>query len=54
LRTQRGWTQERLVEATGLDRSYIAQIEAGSRNPSLATLVKLATGLQVTLAELFA
>lgn len=42
-----------LVERSGLDRSFIAQIENGRRNPSLATIARLAAGLQVEIAELF-
>lgn len=53
LRTGRGWTQEQLVERSGLDRSFIAQIETGRRNPSLATIAKLASGLKVEIADLF-
>jgi transcriptional regulator with XRE-family HTH domain len=53
LRTARGWTQEDLVETSGLDRSFIAQIEGGHRNPSLRTIAKLAKGLQVEIADLF-
>jgi transcriptional regulator with XRE-family HTH domain len=53
LRAAKGWTQERLVEASGLDRSFIAQIESGRRNPSLRTIARLARGLQVEIADLF-
>ncbi|WP_457208576.1 helix-turn-helix domain-containing protein [Nocardioides sp. P5_C9_2] len=52
-RVERGWTQEALAEHSGLDRSFIAQIESGSRNPSLATIARLAAGLQVNIADLF-
>ena len=53
LRQTRGWSQERLAEHAGLDRSYIAGIEVGARNPSLKALDKLATALSVSLSELF-
>jgi transcriptional regulator with XRE-family HTH domain len=45
-------TQEMLAARSGLDRSYIAGIEAGLRNPSIKALAKLARGLGVTLSEL--
>ena len=53
LRQAREWTQEQLAESSGLDRSYIAGIETGARNASLDVIVKLASGLGVTPAELF-
>jgi DNA-binding XRE family transcriptional regulator len=51
LREKEGWTQETLAERTDLDRSYIAGIEAGLRNPSLKALGKLAKGFRLSLAE---
>jgi transcriptional regulator with XRE-family HTH domain len=42
-----------LAERADLDRSYIAGIEAGLRNPSVKAAAKLARGLGVTLSELF-
>lgn len=53
LRQTRGWSQERLAEHAGLDRSYVAGIEVGARNPSLKALDQLATALSVKLSELF-
>ena len=37
-----------------MDRSYIAGIEVGARNPSLKALERLAGALHVRLADLFA
>ena len=51
-REQREWTQEDLAERSELDRSYIAGIEAGLRNPSAKALAKIAKGLGLTLSEL--
>ena len=53
LRDAKHWTQELLAERTDLDRSYIAGIEAGLRNPSLKAIAKVARGLGTTLAHLF-
>jgi transcriptional regulator with XRE-family HTH domain len=53
LRTAQAWSQERLAEEADLDRSYIAGIEVGARNPSLKALERLAGALAVRLAELF-
>ena len=53
LRKSKGWTQEILAGRAGLDRSYVAGIEAGLRNPSTRALAKLARALGVTLSGLF-
>ena len=53
LRLAKEWSQERLSEHAGLDRSYVAGIEVGARNPSLKALDQLATALSVGLSELF-
>ncbi len=53
LREAKGWTQEVLAGRAGLDRSYVAGIEAGLRNPSTRALAKLARALGVTLSGLF-
>lgn len=53
LRESKGWTQEILAGRAGLDRSYIAGIEAGLRNPSTKALAKLARALGVRLSMLF-
>ena len=52
LRIDKGWTQERLQEHSGLDRTYISDIERGVRNPSIKSLEKLATALKVKLSDL--
>jgi transcriptional regulator with XRE-family HTH domain len=53
LREAKGWTQEVLAERSGLDRSYVAGIEAGLRNPSIKALGKIARGLGTTLSGFF-
>ncbi len=53
MRVAKGWSQERLAEHADLDRSYIAGIEVGARNPSLKALERLAGALSVRLSELF-
>ena len=35
------------------ERSYVADLERGSRNPSVRTLVKLANAFRVGLKDLF-
>jgi transcriptional regulator with XRE-family HTH domain len=53
LRAQRGWTQERLAEAATVDRSYLAGIEAGRRNPSVRNLLKIGNALGVRVRDFF-
>lgn len=53
LREGKGWTQEILAGRAGLDRSYIAGIEAGLRNPSTKALAKVARALGVKLSVMF-
>ena len=53
LREAKGWTQEILAARAGLDRSYIAGIEAGLRNPSTKALAKVARALGIKLSVLF-
>lgn len=54
LRAQRGLTLEGLAERTGVSRSMISLIERGESSPTAVVLDKLAGGLGVTLASLFA
>ena len=53
LREAKRWTQEALAERADLDRSYIAGIETGLRNPSVKAMSKVARGLGTSLSELF-
>ena len=53
LRKAKGLTQETLAQRAGVDYKYLQKLEG--RNPSsptLATMKKLANGLEVTLVEL--
>lgn len=52
LRVERKWSQEKLGELTGLDRTYISGIERGVRNPSIKNIDKLAKALDVKISEL--
>jgi transcriptional regulator with XRE-family HTH domain len=52
LRESKLWTQETFAERANIDRSYVAGIEAGLRNPSLKALNKIARGFGLTLSEL--
>jgi transcriptional regulator with XRE-family HTH domain len=47
-----GWTLDQLAENSGVSRRMIVNVEAGSSNASITTLLRLATALHVSLAEL--
>jgi len=53
LRKSKGHTQERLAEIIDINAKYLAGIERGEANPTLALLQRLSTGLEVPLPELF-
>ena len=46
-------TQEALAAAIGTSQSNISEIEQGKHNPTLETLSKIATALNVAIPELF-
>lgn len=52
LRRQQNVSQESLAHAAGLHRTYISSVERGERNISLENIDRLATALDVPLAEL--
>ena len=54
LRKQRGWTQVEMAEKVGLDRSFLADVERGKRNISILNLDAIASGLNISLSQLFA
>ncbi len=53
LRTEKGWSQERLADEARMHRTYMWGIEQGVRNPSLRHLARLAEALGVSLRSLF-
>lgn len=52
LRKERQLTTEKLAEVAGVSAGLISQIERGNGNPSFATLVQLAHGLQLPVGQL--
>jgi transcriptional regulator with XRE-family HTH domain len=51
-RKKKGYTQKTLAEKTGISRSYLCEIEHGYKQPTLQTLNKLATALDIPLTAL--
>lgn len=53
-RSQASLSQEQLALRCGLDRTYVGGIERGERNPSYASLLRVADALDVPLSALVA
>jgi len=53
LREQQGLSQRALAESAGISAAALSQLEAGQSSPSVATLEKLADGLNLTVASFF-
>jgi len=52
LRQQKGWSQEQLAFESGLHRTYVSDLERGSRNPTISVVDKLAKALGASLGDL--
>ncbi len=48
------FSQERLAQESGLDRTYISLLERGLRQPSLNSLLKISKGLSISSSEIVA
>lgn len=53
-RKQRKISQEQLAFDSGLDRSFLSQVECGRKQPSLVTIFQIAKALATTPAQLLA
>ena len=53
LRNRLGISQEELGFRSGVHRTYIASLEVGKRNISIATLEKIVTALEVSFRDFF-
>lgn len=53
LRLQNKISQEKLAFDSGIDRTYISDIEKGDRDVSLLIINKIAKALQISLSDLF-
>ena len=55
IRTHRrnaGWSQEKLAEKSDLHHNYIGDIERGEENVSVDALMRIATALKISIADL--
>ena len=53
LRKHTGLSQERFAFECELDRTYIASIEQGKRNVSIANIEKISKALNISVADFF-
>ena len=51
-RLEKGMTQEALCKKIGVDRSYISNMEQGKKNPTLATIERIAKALNLSVEDL--
>ena len=52
LRTKRGLSQLKVSSLSGLDRTYMSDLERGTKYPSLNTLFRLAKAMDMSPVEL--
>lgn len=52
LRTEKGWSLEKLATASGVSRSMLSQIEREQANPTLAVTLRIAHAFAMDLGEL--
>ncbi|MDT8068210.1 MAG: helix-turn-helix transcriptional regulator [Terriglobia bacterium] len=52
IRTERGISQERLAELADIHRTYIGDVERGTRNVALVNMCKIAAALDIRLSVL--
>ena len=53
-RQKMGVPQEELAARAGVHRTYLADVERGSRNVALKNIEKIAAALDISLSSLFA
>lgn len=51
LRNQRGWSLDVTSQKTGVSKAMLGQIERGESSPTIATLWKIASGLDVSFSS---
>ena len=51
-RKAKGWSQKKLSDKSGVSQTYISELEANKKQPTVFIAQKLATALNVTLSDL--
>lgn len=54
LRENKGLSQEKLAELAGIHRTYIGDVERGTRNIALVNMTRIAKALGTSLSRLIA
>jgi transcriptional regulator with XRE-family HTH domain len=54
LRENKGFSQEKLAELAGIHRTYIGDVERGTRNIALVNMTRIAKALGTPLSRLIA
>ncbi len=54
MRQSKDLSQEKLALLCDVDRSYLGRVERGDNNAALLTLVRIASALKVSVAEIMA
>ena len=52
LRLAKGLSQETFADEAGLHRTYVSDLERGSRNPTISVVEKIARALEVPIGKL--
>jgi transcriptional regulator with XRE-family HTH domain len=52
IRSERGFSQDKLAEKADLDRTYVSGIERGVRNPGIKTVLRIANALKTSVGDL--
>lgn len=53
LRKEKGISQEELMAATGIHRTYLSEVERGIRNISIVNVEKISLALNIDVMEMF-
>ena len=51
-RNLKGWSQAKLSEISGVSQTYISDLEANKKNPTIPIVKKLALALCISVTEL--
>lgn len=51
-RIKKGWTKAQLAEKADISKTYIGELEAGSKQPTVPVAMRIAKALEVDLMEL--
>jgi transcriptional regulator with XRE-family HTH domain len=52
LRLRKGLSQEQLADLAGIHRTYVGDVERGTRNIALVNMTRLARALEISLSRI--